>query len=499
MTKLSDTFSVSDLQTKIVTEDILERSSSRPIYLSSVEVVGGETFSTDFFKKLLSPLVENSDYTLGELITNVNSSYSKLVKTDVFKNIGVSLHSDYASKIPSDVKVYNNEKSIPTKVIFDVQAINLNTGEGFFTFNNDDNLNVNLNYLNNNFNENAELVNFGVNYNPYKPNEHLISNGKFIANLNNPSFKFIIDLFNTNQNNQAWQQNMEKSTGGLIGLQYVNTNKSFALLNGVSLAKRTIYDIGDGASDDLKFFGGDYLKLSFVNQLVLSNLTTLNKITNNFPIFGYKVLLSNEISSNQEHENPNNQSAFLKSNIGLNFFKSFWDNKITTHFFNEAGFIYSTGSSKNENNLSNIHISDRFYLGGFNSFRGFTRNSVNTNGGSQFYKSGLTVFAKLPSFIYSPHKISATNVASLEDGLGYEANPLRLYATGLVGNVAENLLLEKNNGVASAGVGLKYINHWANFDLGYFISRRFGNDLSSSGIKDGFQFEVSIGGSNSSL
>lgn len=483
-----------DLLMKLLTEDLLAKSGSQPVYLTSIEVAGGETFSSGFFKKLLSPLIDTSDYTLSQLVENIETCHSKLLKTDVFKLVNIGLYADYANSSSSSVKNYNKDKSVPTKVKFDLQSINLNNGDIFLSFNNDDHLNVNVNYLNNNFNENAELVNVGVNYNPYKPNEHLISNGKFIANLNNPSFKFLIDIFNTHQNNQIWQQNLENTTGGIIGLKYINASKSFSFLNGVSLCKRTIYDINDGAPDDLKFFGGDYLKSSIISTLIYNNLSFLNKITNNFPVSGFNVAIASEVSLNQEQENPNNQTFFTKTSGSFNVYKSFWNNNITTHINQELGFLYTNAKSP-----ASIHISDRFYLGGANSFKGFTRNSVNVNGGLQFFKSSLTVLAKLPSFIYSPHKASATNISALEDGLGYEANPLRLYATGIVGNVGDNVLSSPvANSVSSVGVGLKYINHWANFDIGYYVSKRQDSG-STFGIKDGFQFAVSIGGSNNTL
>lgn len=486
MGKTTEKTKYSDLLTTLIAQDILTSSSSQPIYLSSVEVIGGETFSSDFFKKLLGPLVETSDYTLNQLVENITVSRDRLVKADVFKSIGVSLHSDYSASIPHVLK-YNKDQLIPTKVIFDVEASNLNAGDGFLNLNNDDNLNVNLNYLNDNFNENAESVNFGVNYNPYKPNQHLIANAKFLANLNDPSLKFLFDLFNTHQNNQTWQQASEKTTGGLIGLQYTNRIKNLYLLTGLSLAKRTIHDIRDGAPDELKYFSGDYLKSSIVNQLVYSNVSFLNNITKNFPISGYNVTVSSEISSNQEQDNIDHQTGFGKSTISTNLFTSFANNNFTAHLFNDFGGIYSPSSNS-------VHVSDRFYLGGFNSFRGFSKNSINTTGGSQFFKLGLTLYAKVPSFIYSSHKNAAANIPSLEDGIGYEANPLRIYTTGSVGNVSNNILLDKSV-ASSIGCGLKYINHWANFDIGYYLAQRHGSD-SLVGIKDGFQFSVSIGGSN---
>lgn len=475
----------SELLTQLMTQDILTRSGSQPIYLSKIEVNGGETFTAEFFKKLLSPLVEKSDYTLTQLVDSIAVSQDKLVKTNVFKNIGVSLHSDYTALYPKNVTNYNKEKPLSTKVIFDLLTINLNIGEGFLNVNSEDNMNVKLNYLNNNFNENAELVNIGVDYNPYKPNDHLITNAQFLASLNNPSYKFIIDLFHSQQNNKSWQQASEGSTGGLIGLQY-NKSSYLSILTGLSLAKRTVHDIDDAAADEVKFFAGDYLKSSIVNQLAFSNVSYLNQITKNFPISGTSLALSNEISTNQEQENPLNQASFIKSSASLNLFQSFFNNNITTNLGADFGGIYTHSNAQ-------VHISDRFYLGGYNSFKGFSRNALNTNGGLQFYKLNATVYAKLPSFIYHPHKPSATNTLSLEDGFGFEANPLRLYASGTVANLSDNIL--ESPAASSVGLGLRYFNHWANFDIGYFIAKRHG-EQSAQGIKNGLQFSLSVGGSN---
>ncbi|KAK6458822.1 SAM50-like protein [Scheffersomyces xylosifermentans] len=489
MVELTEADTNPDFRSRLIAEEVLSTSATRPIYLSSIEVNGGETFSNEFFKKLLTPLIDRSDYTLTKLVDAINVTEDKLIKTNVFKDIVVSLHSEYTALIPSSIKNYNKETPVSTKVIFDLTSINLNIGEGFLNFNNEENLNLNLDYLNNNFNENAELVNIGVNYNPYKPNDHLITNTRFLANLNNPSFKFLIDLFHSQQNNQSWQQASEGSTGGLIGLQY-NKSRNLNILSGLSLARRTIHNIDDAAADELKFFAGDFLKSSLVNQIVYSNLSFLNHVTKNFPTNGLSFVVSNEISSNQEQENPNNHSAFIKSSISVDYFKSFFNNRITTALSTDFGGIYS--SSPN----GPVHISDRFYLGGVNSFRGFTRNAINTNGGTQFYKLSGTLFASLPSWVHPTAKVVPDS--TYDDGTGYEANPLRFYATGAVGNVSDNIL-EDDSGASSIGFGLRYINYWANFDVGYYFAKRYGTDIGSAGIKDGLHFSVSIGGSNRQL
>jgi hypothetical protein len=472
-----------DLATKLATEGLLSKSGSRPIYLSSIEVNGGETFSTEFFNKLLRPLMSNGDYTLHQLIAAVESSRENLAKTNVFNRVNARLHSDFTAVIPSSIKNYNKERSIATKVIFDLSSVKLNIGEGFLNFNNEESVNIDLNYLNNNFNNNAELVNFGVNYNPYKPNDHLYTNGRFLASLNNPSFKFLFDVFHSHQNNEVWQQSSEGSTGGIIGVQY-NKSKDLNILTGLSLVKRTIHNIDDAADDQLRFYAGDFLKSSIIHQVSYArDVKYLNHLTKNFVTDGNRVNISSEIASNQEQDNIDNSSVFFKSTVSLNSFKSFFNNYITSHLSADFGGIYTT------NEKSSVHVSDKFYLGGINSFRGFSKNGVHENGGLQFYKLSGTIYSKVPSFLYAPLAPTHTN------DVAYEANPLRLYTQGTIGNVSNNLLQELSI-PASVGFGIRYFNHWANFDVGYFVSKRLGDDNNIFGIKDGLQFSVSIGGTN---
>lgn len=420
-----------------------------------------------FFSKLLSPLVDNSDYTLGQLISKVDESSDNLEKTEVFGKIRPSLHVDYTHSAP-EKKSYNKDKPIVTKVVFDLELKEMSLGNLALGFNNEDNLVVDLGYINNNFNHNAELVKIGVNYRPYKPYEHLVSEMKLKSNLRNPAFKFILDVYNSHENNQTWQQNSSKATGGLIGLQWINAKKTFSVFNGLSLTKRSIYDVGDEASDALKQLCGESLKSSIISHLSYINTSRSNGYTND----GLELSLKNQISSDQDQASSDSaQNTFIKASGSLDFYKSFLNNSITTHIFKEAGIIYSGNTS------NGVHLSDKFYLGGFDSFKGFSRNGVNEKGGSQFFKAGATVYGKVPNFLHP--------------NLNPETNPMRIYATGMVGNVGNNIL--NDSGVFSFGVGLRYIKQLVKLDVGYYISQR-ANSTSDYGVRDGFQLEISLGG-----
>ncbi|GEQ66917.1 hypothetical protein JCM33374_g580 [Metschnikowia sp. JCM 33374] len=454
-------------QAKIFKNDALENSDSHPVFLTKVEVNGGDNMSRQFFSKLLSPLVEKSDYTLGQLVSKVDESSENLERTDVFEKISPSLHVDYTHSAP-EKKSYNKENPLVTKVIFDLESKELSTGNLDLGFNNEDNLIVDLGYINNNFNHNAELVKIGVNYRPYKPFEHLVSGVRLESNLRNPTFKFVLDLYNSHENNQTWQQSSSKCAGGLIGISYLNHRNTISVFNGLSLVKRTIYDFGDGASDILKSFGGDFLKSSIISSFSYNSTLKSNGYIND----GLQLSLKNQISSDQEQGNPiNNQFGFIKTSGSFDFYKSFFNNAVTTHIFKEAGSIFTGGSSKE------VHVSDKFYLGGFDNFKGFARNSVNEKGGFQFYKAGATVYGKVPSFLHP--------------NLNPETNPMRLYVTGMTGNVGNNIFNESS--VFSLGVGLRYIHQFVKLDVGYYLSKRASGE-SNYGVRDGFQLEISLGG-----
>ncbi|KAI5967974.1 hypothetical protein CANMA_002742 [Candida margitis] len=477
-----------DLKTRLIEQDVLQESQLQPIFLTRVEVNGGEDFSYQFFNKLLSPLLTTGDYTLAQLTYKINESFQHLKDTGVFKNVGVVLEPDYYSNVPAQITSFNREKSIPTRVIFDVSNVNLNINETFLNFNNEEFINLKLNHVDNNFNENAELVSVGVDYNPYKPYDYLLTNLKFTSGLKDPRFKFLIDVGYNTRDDLGWQNFQHNQLGGKIGLLY-KTQREFDIFTGFQLFKRNLFNIEDGADDNLKFFGGDFLKLSVLNKFKYERIQYLNHATKNFPTNGGNVHVRSELTSVQEQNNASNRGEFIKSQIGFDLYKSLFDNYITTKVQGELGGIF------NFNTKFPIHPLDKFYLGGYNSFTGFKKNSIEQQGGLQFYKLQATIFTKIPYFLYSP-KLNRENSELL-----VESNPLRLYGTALVGNciaTSNKNFWQNENPAVSYGFGLKYFNRWANFDIGYFVSQKLGVD-NFGGVKNGLQFSISIGASDSNL
>lgn len=465
--------SVPDLQSQVLVDEILTKSKATPVYLSEVSVVGGDSFSNGFFNVLLAPLLKKSDYTLSQLLDSIDASRAALQKTDIFQSVSATIRSKGNVIIPKIPK-YGSDDPIAAQVIINLQPIKLNSNAGFIRFNTEDYLSLDFNYLNNNFNQNAEMVDVGVSFTPYKPNDSVVANAKFVSSLSNPSIRLFIDAFNANQNNQQWLQSSEKSWGGVIGLLYKLPYAN--ALTGVSFSERTIHDVQETASETVKHSVGDYSKLSIINQLSYTNVDYVNNETKNFPANGLTLDVNKELSFNRELYNPeDNTGNFAKVSASLNLFKSFFNKAITAHGSISAGSIWANGP---------VHVSDRFYLGGYSSFRGFAKNSVNPEGGALFYNLGATVYTKIPQLI------KGTRTAN---------NDLRFYATGAIANISDSLIATGTPGVATFGLGIAYLNPWASLDLGYYVSSRLGDSAQSTlGIKDGLQFSVAIGGSNRS-
>lgn len=463
-----------DTKVKLITEDILSRSSAQPIYLTSIEINGGELFSNNFFKKSISPLIESRDLTFKRLIENIDSSYENLSSIGIFKDIKFLLVEDYSNVLP-EIKNYNfkNDNVIKTKVKIDLLLKRLNVGELMIDLSNDIPLNVKLNYLNYNFNANNEILNILVNYNPYKP-QYLFTKFELMKHL---SSRWSFDMnFQNNKENLSYLNNKENIMGGSFGLNY--TLSSTKMLIGLSMFKKKIESV---AASDVYFKNSLFFNLDY-NQLLFLNGKK------NFPVKGFRVDLSNEISS-IDNSNPfidskqdpelekaaasnlnANPNLFNKLKLKSDFYYSVLNNHLTFNVSNEFGLIM------NPNNL-NIYPNDKFYIGGLNSAN--TISSINSivkkhdTSFDNFFRINSFIYFKLPKSIHS---------------LSNDQNPLRFYTNFIFNNF-------NDFNISSVGFGLRYFNDSANFNLGYYFNSV--NSFNSFGsVNNGLQFNFSIGGSN---
>lgn len=459
-----------DLATQSFTQAALGDRSTQPVVLTQVEVNGGDSFSREFFRKLLAPLVCHSDYTLAQLVRRTEASVDNLHKTEVFRRIAPSVHVDYTRGVPPAAS-YNKEQAVPTRVVFDLDADQLTAADAVLGFSTHDNLAVALGYAHRNFNHNAEQFRVAVDYRPYKPAEQLVSTMRLVLSLRNPAYKFVADLSSA-YHHQPWQHNLAKATGGTLGVAWAG--RAVLVFSGVELARRSVLNAPGGTAGATSgaTAGGGFLKSAVVHRVAYANVRHLGNAA--FPRSGVTAALACLVCSDQEQAPTSEKLAlFAKAAARASVYHSFAGNAVTAHVFGEAGAIVAAKA----NSLA-VHLSDRFYLGGPGSLRGFARNSVTPAGGLQFYKAGVTLYSRVPSLV---RRVD-------------EENPLRLYATSVVGSVGDNVVADR--GVSSVGVGLRYFNEWVKLDAGYFVALR--HDSSANGIRDGFQLELSLGGSTSS-
>ena len=67
---------------------------------------------------------------------------------------------------------------------------------------------------------------------------------------------------------QRWQDTKQEIIGGKLGLLYGNsTTNDLSVFTGFQLLKRNLINLYDGNFDSIKFFNGQFLKSSILNQL----------------------------------------------------------------------------------------------------------------------------------------------------------------------------------------------------------------------------------------
>ena len=98
--------------------------------------------------------------------------------------------------------------------------------------------------------------------------------------------------------------------------------------------------------------------------------------------------------------NANNLNEFIKTDLLINLYKSLFNEFFTTKFQAQLGGIYSFNNNNNDSNNNNkltpIHPSDKFYLGGYNSFLDFQKIVLN-------YKVVINIINYKPHYIQKFH------------------------------------------------------------------------------------------------
>lgn len=475
--------------------NILNNQTTKPVELKKIEIKGGE-FSDKYYESLLSPLINQSStpIALKDLKNELVLIKEKLEYSGLFQNISIDVDLDKSSTPKLSKNDLLIEGAIPINAKINLSQLPISK-ISTYSSTTDHDASSGIRYLDPNFFKNAStlLVDINVNYDPFQNllNKKIWDLTILTPFQNSPSLKFVLNPCISLIDAKSWASHTQFSKGGLIGVQktWLSKNKTPILFtNGLSIAHRNIGDVLNSASDSIRNDAGDDFKIGFQSNLKIDTREFLGA----FPLNGIKFDLINEFAGFNSVDNSSTSSnvekdleleKFNKTILKFEKNSSFWNNNFTTSFDFNIGSIFQLDSNKTNDQ---IHISDRFFLGGLNSLKGFHLNSVGLKnghdyiGGSSFFKTGFTFYSKIPNT--------------------KNTSPLRLYNFINLGDVYNFKSIESftkliQNGdiigksAIATGVGLSYRSNSAIVDLSYSVPL---SSRSQDRAKPGVSFSVAL-------
>ncbi|KAG9307255.1 hypothetical protein G9A89_017083 [Geosiphon pyriformis] len=356
-------------------EALVSSKVHEKFYIHSFRIYGAKKTRPSLFEAVLNPALKVS--TLGGVIDQTIEATNRLQRLDIFKEVDVMLDTatdPLASPGALDVKLYLEEKSR-----FWVKT-------GTEIANNAGSANVSLNIRN--IFGGAETL------------ETYMSAGTQFSHVfefclakpinGNPDSKIDISAFSLTKNNQPWSSHEEILRGAALRWRI----RSAVGYHEFSLGStwRQICNIGEQATLSIRESAGHSLKSSITYLFVRDKRDDIM-----LPGRGYYIKLF------QEFAGLGGDVHFMKHEL-----------ESQVNFSLGKGFILS-GSYRNgillplKNQKSKI--SDRFFLGGAQSIRGFKLNGIgpiedrrDSLGGDAYLAAGLSLFTPLPKLGRYPVK-----------------------------------------------------------------------------------------------
>lgn len=456
---------------------VLNSQLTRPLAITKLEFVGGD-FNDKYYENLVKSILpqgaadKDAIFSLKLFNDELLSIEKSLSNTGLFSNISIDLDVDEAAVLPTLIKGESTLSTglIPVKAKFNLTQLPLFKYSSYSSAL-DDGSSVGFRYLNPNFLRNSSCLLFDTNFHyDIFSNElnHKLYNLSILLPLPSRSnAKVIFNPTLATVDATKWASHQQVATGAFLGLQQSKVcsclNALSIVTGGVSFTDRKLTSIADSASDLIKVSSGDDLKFAAQLNYRLDSQTYQDKFVKS----GTSISLTNEYAA------FNNVSAFTeasktKKNVSfLNFTKTVFDFSTTGSFLSDifttqlhfqAGHIVDLSKGK-------LHLTDKFFLGGDASLKGFQLNSVGAKdgndyiGGTSVWKLNLGLYSRLP------------NVPA--------SSPLRLYSFFNVGDnynfkssaEAKNLVLSGDilNSASAVGTGIIYKANNATLDLSYNI------------------------------
>ncbi|KAH3683220.1 hypothetical protein WICPIJ_005810 [Wickerhamomyces pijperi] len=480
---------------------VLNSQLTRPLTISKLEFVGGD-FNDKYYENLVKNILpqeaadKNAVLSLRAVNDELLSIENSLSNTGLFSKISIDLDVDESAVSPTLIKGESSTFSssgsglIPVKAKFNLTQLPLFRYSSYSSIL-DDGSSVGFRYSNPNFLRNSSSLLLDTNFHydilSNRLNHKLLNLNILLPLPSQSKTKVIFNPTLATIDATKWASHEQVAAGALLGLQQTNVcpcSKAVTVLTaGVSFTDRKLTSIADSASDLIKASSGDDLK--FAGQF---NVKVDSRIyQDKFVKSGTLVSLTNEYAA------FNGVSAFAeaskaKKNVPfLNFAKTVFDFSTTSSFLSDifttqlqfqAGHIVDFSKGK-------LHLTDKFFLGGDSTLKGFQLNSVGLKdgkdfvGGTSVWRLNLGLFSRLP------------NVPA--------SSPLRIYSFFNVGDnynfksaaEASDLILSGAvlNSASAVGTGIVYKANNAVLDLSYNVPLSVRGQDSA---KPGFSLNASL-------
>ncbi|KAI0464132.1 hypothetical protein LJB42_001735 [Komagataella kurtzmanii] len=461
-------------------QEILQKNYSTPLHLQQVDIVGGEGFNALFFKNLLNPLLSNSDLTVSNFVQSSNEVIQRLNDTEVFNTshlevVEASAAADeHSLVIEGQTTAFKRNiqqsqlKPLPVKAILTLRPSLLK----HFTVTPvlfENGIALNGIYSNLNAFGNSESLSFNglVDLRSESPLKNF--NFNFQAPLKDPSYRLVFNSL-LSKSTVAWASNHEQTNSSVYLGLHKRFGRSLTSELGFSGVHRNVYNLSDFTSDTIKSDASFSNKNSLLLNVNYDSRSFTPESLYKFPTKGLSLTFNNELIIDQEKE------QFSKSDLKFQSLYSFFNNWLTFEVAGGIGSIILNDTSKKP------HFQDKFFLGGFNSLRGFKFNSTGLKdgndfvGGTNYFQLGATAYSKIP-FV--------------------KASPLRLRLFINAGDVINDIPTLKNtnfikNSAQAVGWGLTYsLGSVANAEFNYNIPI---STRTQDITKPGIEFALSLSG-----
>jgi len=471
--------------------NVLNKQTTKHVELKKVEINGGE-FSDTYYESLLNPSFgERNVFALKDLNTELSQLKERLEYSGLFKDISINVDLDKSSATKMSKTDYLTVGAVPVTAKVNLTQVPIFKFSSYSS-STDYDAASGIRYLDPNFLKNAStlLVDINVNYDPFNKtlNRKIWDLAIMTPFSKSPSLKAIFNPSISLIDAKSWASHTQHSKGGLIGVQktWLSTAGDSFFTNGLSFTHRNVGDVSNSASDVVRTDAGDDFKLGLQSNYRFDT----RKFLGQFALNGVNFDVTNEFAGfNSVDAVPNNAekegvelNKFNKTVFKFEGFKSFFNNTFTTALDFKAGSIFTLDSNKTDK----LHISDRFFLGGLTSLKGFHLNSVglkNGNdyiGGSSFFKAGFTFFSKIPN-TSTDSPLRLYNFINAGDVFNFQSfNQFK-------DSVSTGDLIRQS--AIATGVGLAYRSKNALLDLSYSIPL---SDRSQDNAKPGLSFSVSL-------